>query len=560
MGSNGFSVRLGILLFFGAVAAQSGCGSDGTVERLLNVFVIRVPGVTISGERPAVPDEATSMRVTITGDNDPWGKSVEVPLEAGHADIPPFSYGSGRQVTVEVLADGTVVSRGRTVKRKVLAGDSTLALNVFVSPVNSFSRPYMPAESGSGELQPTQVAVFERFGASATLLKDGRVLIAGGASPSVAAGGFNGPTDITGLKGAAEVFDPETGTFSPVGDLNTPRAFHQAVLLDSGKVVIMGGYEAGADGKLSPSPKVEVFDPGSGTFTPSSNLPGNAGRALFTAAVADSRSDMIFITGGRTEPPQASGFWDLYIPGVGAVGHGELRGQGHRWNHTMTYLRGFRSSAGNPGNPAFVLIGGENESGVVDSVEAYVGPVTDDSGHPVMNLDTGSVAQIPGGGRTLHSAVFVPDQRIVYVIGGFLDMGLKRPTDRIDIFWEEKGMFDASLSLVVCPEGGTCSGQARGAATAVLMDGNAILIAGGIGESGQALASTEIVMETVQQGPDGPYYTPVVVTDRTPSLPVPRFGHVALFDATRRVFMLGGLRDSSSPVPQPDSVVFYNPE
>jgi hypothetical protein len=63
---------------------------------------------------------------------------------------------------------------------------------------------------------------------TATLLQNGRVLIAGG---------FNN-TDVLAT---AELFDPATGTFTPTGAMPTPRFSHTATLLPNGKVLVTGG-------------------------------------------------------------------------------------------------------------------------------------------------------------------------------------------------------------------------------------------------------------------------------------------------------------------------------
>jgi hypothetical protein len=65
---------------------------------------------------------------------------------------------------------------------------------------------------------------------TATRLLDGRVLMAGG-SPE------HGDRPVV-----AELYDPSTGTFSPAGSMTTPRVQHVAVLLTDGRVLLAGGF------------------------------------------------------------------------------------------------------------------------------------------------------------------------------------------------------------------------------------------------------------------------------------------------------------------------------
>ncbi len=109
-----------------------------------------------------------------------------------------------------------------------------------------------------------------RYGHTGTLLKDGKVLIAGG---------FNGNYPRT-----AELYDPATGAFTFAGDLNVPRASHTATLLDNGQVLIAGG--ADGSGRF---PSAELYAPGptlvfEGFFNPIDNPPtlnsAKAGQAI----------------------------------------------------------------------------------------------------------------------------------------------------------------------------------------------------------------------------------------------------------------------------------------
>ncbi len=73
-----------------------------------------------------------------------------------------------------------------------------------------------------------------RLGHTATLLNDGRVLIVGGSS----LGGFNGALD------SAEIYDPATGMFSVISGLHTGRILFTATLLKNGMVLVAGGQDA----------------------------------------------------------------------------------------------------------------------------------------------------------------------------------------------------------------------------------------------------------------------------------------------------------------------------
>jgi hypothetical protein len=97
-----------------------------------------------------------------------------------------------------------------------------------------------------------RAAMTPRESATATVLADGRVLVAGGRD---ATGGP--PVEVP----IAEIYDGST--VWPVGDLTQARAFHTATLLADGRVLILGGLAGGLAVDLA-----EVFDPGTGTFTP----------------------------------------------------------------------------------------------------------------------------------------------------------------------------------------------------------------------------------------------------------------------------------------------------
>ena len=91
-----------------------------------------------------------------------------------------------------------------------------------------------------------------RVGHTATLLKDGRVLIVGGAL-------FGG----NWLLGQNLIYDPSTDAFLEAGNLQFDRRNHKAVLLQDGRVMIVGGYNADLDRVLT----AEIYDPETNTFS-----------------------------------------------------------------------------------------------------------------------------------------------------------------------------------------------------------------------------------------------------------------------------------------------------
>ena len=69
------------------------------------------------------------------------------------------------------------------------------------------------------------------YGATATLLQDGRVLVAGGEVES------DGDASS-----AADLYNPTTGQWTPTGSMRTARRGHIATLLADGRVLVAGGW------------------------------------------------------------------------------------------------------------------------------------------------------------------------------------------------------------------------------------------------------------------------------------------------------------------------------
>jgi Kelch motif/Galactose oxidase, central domain len=124
-------------------------------------------------------------------------------------------------------------------------------------------------------------------GASATLLPNGEVLIAGGEDAN-----FN-------LLASAELYNPATGTFTATGSMTTARVGQSATLLNNGQVLVAGGTGATA--------AAELYNPATGKFTATGSMSaprgGNVGTLLPDGDV--------LVTG------RATTFAELYHPATG---------------------------------------------------------------------------------------------------------------------------------------------------------------------------------------------------------------------------------------------------
>jgi uridylate kinase len=131
---------------------------------------------------------------------------------------------------------------------------------------------------------------------TATLLSDGRVLIAGGIG-----------TDLDAHL-SAELYDPKTGKFSATGWMADGRDDSTATLLSNGRVLIAGGEDAGITTNLLAS--AELYDPATGTFKPTGTM--RTARELHTATLlADGR---VLIAGGGNQASAAFASAELYQP------------------------------------------------------------------------------------------------------------------------------------------------------------------------------------------------------------------------------------------------------
>jgi Galactose oxidase, central domain len=153
-----------------------------------------------------------------------------------------------------------------------------------LTPVLSSAELYDPS---SGTFTGTGSMVVARQGHTATLLQDGRVLVTGGKTQE--GGSFSEAT----LK-RAELYDPSIGRFTATGDMAIPRFAHTATLLANGIVLIAGGLDATDPNSPIATTTAELYNPATGVFTPAGSM--TAAREGHSATLL--ASGRVLITGG----------------------------------------------------------------------------------------------------------------------------------------------------------------------------------------------------------------------------------------------------------------------
>jgi WD40 repeat protein len=168
--------------------------------------------------------------------------------------------------TATLLNDGTVLITGGRDDENVFSG----------GPINT-AEQFNPA---TGTFTATGPMTQFRYGHTATLLNNGKVLLAGG-------------TNGNSLQDA-ELFDPTTQTFSPTGLMNSPRANHTATLLNDGTVLVAGGDNSTTlSGGIATA---DVFDTATDMFMPTGSM--ETARFFHTATLLN--NGQVLITGGQT--------------------------------------------------------------------------------------------------------------------------------------------------------------------------------------------------------------------------------------------------------------------
>lgn len=214
-------------------------------------------------------------------------KAVATPLADGRVlitggRISPAAMSKTRKAEIYDPATGTFAATGDMLTARQdhnavrLADGRVLVFNGgdLFAPLNG--DPGTPAEiydPATGTFSATAPLLVERDLGSATLLADGRVLIAGGrgCGPCLDLGG--GVSTLRDTE-VVELYDPQTGQFSAAGAMSSSRGLTALLPLADGGAVVIGGYRETiekVDGEIrvvnEALATAERFDPASAQFT-----------------------------------------------------------------------------------------------------------------------------------------------------------------------------------------------------------------------------------------------------------------------------------------------------
>jgi hypothetical protein len=291
---------------------------------------------------------------------------------------------------------------------------------------------------------PTGSMSTARFSHTATLLNNGMVLIAGG---------LNGPTGVA----SAELYNPATGIFTATGSMTSIRYDHTATLLNNGQVLVAGG-----GGVLA---SAELYDPATGTFTTTGSM--NTARFVHTATLLNNGN--VLVAGGSNVTTDFLASAELYDPATGTFTTTGSMAYGRAY-YTATLL-----------NNGEVLVAGgypccnANTSYHEELYEPATGTLTTTGG-----LNTA---------RTVHTATLLNNGNVL-VAGGSGGPFPGGSFTSAELYDPATGTFTTTSSM----------NTARASHTATLLNNGKVLVAGGNDASNNSsnyLASAELYVPVV---------------------------------------------------------------
>ena len=241
---------------------------------------------------------------------------------------------------------------------------------------------------------PLPIPPTHRIGPDMVLLDDGRVLVVGGQDIAPSS-----PQDvILPFVGTTEIFNPETGEWRQVAPMEQPLFRQAAVLLSDGRVLVVGGVSLS---DLTESARAEIYDPSTDTWTPTEDMTAERGEPK-AVLLSDGR---VLVTGDKSRDFRAvTGKAETYDPDTGAWSSIEDMSKTST-GHTLTLLPDGRVLAAGGVHPTNRHYGAYSMTEIFDP--------TSNSWSPGPELFEP---------RIHHSATLMPDGRVL-LVGGFVPEG-----------------------------------------------------------------------------------------------------------------------------------------
>jgi hypothetical protein len=307
-------------------------------------------------------------------------------------------------------------------------------------PVPPMASSYCPIGSctstTTGRFTPTGTLGTPLRQSTATLLSDGRVLVAGGF--------------FTGYEGWARVYDPATGTWTQAGATGAPRDNHTATRLPNGDVLVAGGETSNGATSF-----VELFDPSTNTW-----------KATQWMNVAHS---------GAAAEPLPNG--DVLVAGGFTSGTAALTADAEIYHAASgTWTQASPMPQARAGAAAAVLPGGDVL--VAGGFTTAWGPAV--SSAVVYHVATNTWSTVAGAmqtARAYETATRLADGRVLFAGGASTGLsGLFSAPDATDTASAE--VFDASTGRFT--SAGSLPGGGRVDHAAALLPSGDVLVAGGM--------------------------------------------------------------------------------
>jgi N-acetylneuraminic acid mutarotase len=275
---------------------------------------------------------------------------------------------------------------------------------------------------------------------AAVALQDGRVLVVGGEGAS----GNTATATTLSLK-SVEIYDPSANTWTTKTSMSTARTAPTATLLSNGNVLVTGGVTTTATTTTYQS-SAELYNPTTDTWTPAGTMTGSVGRAYHTATLLT--SGKVLVAGGTTNGTASTTLASLYDPTANTwTATAGAMPTGH-FLHTATLMRNGK-----------VLVAGGVTSGTTSvSTAATYDPTT--------NTFTATTSAMPAV-RQQHTASLLSNGKVL-LVGG---VGSSTTTIATTALYDPTaGSWSAGPSIAT----------ARRAHVAATLSDGTVVVAGGI--------------------------------------------------------------------------------